>query len=146
MKIKYKTRPIDFTGCNPVIKDAIKQGLSIHCNVSREMSPEKEKAYISYYDIASKRYVDTNGRAWDYAEPIPKKQKVKSAQEIFKWLAENDFEIKMVPGMVSWHPPKGSGYMHCFTQPMLEYCGKEPCFSYEYIPEWLEDDENEDNA
>lgn len=71
---KYNTKPIDFTGCHPVIAEALKRGEAIECRV-RDIGSlkEKRKQYITGY--TAKSYITPRGITWDYAEPIARKVK-----------------------------------------------------------------------
>ena len=81
---KYNTKPIDFTGCLPVIAEALKQGLMIECEVWDGDS--KEKAMVRDFFVGRTcRYRGANDgfpdrvvgeRFWQHATPIPKKRKV----------------------------------------------------------------------
>ena len=78
---KYDTKPIDFTGCHPVIAEALKRGEAIECLVWD--TPEKRPtgcraAWISHYKTNTFfRYGTTNNSEYRYAEPIPIKVKIK---------------------------------------------------------------------
>jgi hypothetical protein len=68
---KYNTRPIDFTGCHPVIAEALKRGEAIKCKVWDDGHPREETRYVvSYWP---KTYISEGLVVWDRAEPIPRK-------------------------------------------------------------------------
>lgn len=68
---KYNTRPIDFTGCHPVIAEALKRGEAIVCKVWDDGHPREEVRYVvSYWH---KTYISEGIVEWDHAEPIPTK-------------------------------------------------------------------------
>ena len=70
---KYNTRPIDFTGCHPVIAEAMKRGEAIKCRVWDDGHPGEEVRYVvSYWH---KIYVSEGIVEWDHAEPIPRKDR-----------------------------------------------------------------------
>ena len=70
---KYNTKPIDFTGCHPVIAEALKRGEAIECLVWDDGHPREEVRYVvSYW---SKTYVSEGIVVWDRAEPISRKIK-----------------------------------------------------------------------
>lgn len=75
---KYKTKPIDFTGCHPVIAEALKRGESIKCWVWDGVREYQATGTVSGY-CASNKYpyrLDESGvSAWKHAEPIPVKIK-----------------------------------------------------------------------
>ena len=77
---KYTTKPIDFTGCHPVIAEALKRGEVIECwtQVCKESSHQVRKKWVcSYSKEGSHPYITTEGLGWLYAEPIPVKVKIK---------------------------------------------------------------------
>ena len=68
---KYTTKPIDFTGCHPVIAEALKRGEAIKCKVWNDGHPREETRYVvSYWP---KTYISEGVVVWDRAEPIPRK-------------------------------------------------------------------------
>ena len=71
---KYKTKPIDFTGCHPVIAEHLKRGESIECRVwDSGREHDKGKGYVTGYELGI--YITSDGLDWDRAEPIPLKAK-----------------------------------------------------------------------
>ena len=70
---KYITKPIDFTGCHPVIAEALERGEMIKCKVRDDRYLNEEVRYVVSY--LSKRYVSEGVVGWDHAEPIPLKVK-----------------------------------------------------------------------
>ena len=72
---KHTTKPIDFTGCHPVIAEALKRGEAIECWVWYDINTDKKIRYVVGY--WSKTYVSEGIVEWDYAEPIPIKAKIK---------------------------------------------------------------------
>ena len=70
---KYNTKPIDFTGCHPVIAEALKRGEAIECFVWDEEGESKVKAWVYGYvpDTAYKYKIIEGGYAC--AVPIPSK-------------------------------------------------------------------------
>ena len=70
---KYNTKPIDYTGCHPVIAEALKRGETIKCKVWDDGHPGEEVRHVvSYW---SKIYVSEGIVEWDRAKPIPIKVK-----------------------------------------------------------------------
>ena len=71
--MKYTTKPIDFTGCHPVIAEHLKRGEAIECFVWDEEGESKVKAWVYGYvpDTAYKYKIKEGGYAC--AEPIPHK-------------------------------------------------------------------------
>ena len=68
---KYTTKPIDLTGCHPVIAEALKRGEAIKCKVWNDGHPREETRYVAGY--WPKTYISEGVVAWDRAEPIPRK-------------------------------------------------------------------------
>ena len=70
---KYNTRPIDFTGCHPVIAEHLKRGEAIVCKVWDDGHPREEvRCVVGYW---SKTYISEGIVERDHAEPIPIKVK-----------------------------------------------------------------------
>ena len=75
---KYNTRPIDFTGCHPVIAEALKRGEAIECRVWNGLSGESQTGYVIGFSASNlHRYrCDNEGvSVHRHAEPIPLKVK-----------------------------------------------------------------------
>ena len=68
---KYTTKPIDFTGCHPVIAEHLKRGEAIVCKVWDDGHPREEVRYVVSYWF--KTYISEGIVEWDHAEPIPSK-------------------------------------------------------------------------
>ena len=77
--MKYNTKPIDFTGCHPVIAEHLKRMEAIECRVWDDNNPEGgRKQFVCQYMGSSKypyTYTTDSGAYWMYAEPIPIKVK-----------------------------------------------------------------------
>ena len=73
---KYTTKPIDFTGCHPVIAEALKRGEAIECKVWDTYRDVKREVWICQYKGGSGfPYRSESDTPWKYAEPIPRKVK-----------------------------------------------------------------------
>ena len=75
---KYNTKPIDFTGCHPVIAEALKRGEAIECRVWSDLSGESQTGYVIGFSASNlHRYrCDNEGvSVHRHAEPIPLKVK-----------------------------------------------------------------------
>ena len=71
---KYTTKPIDYTGCHPVIAEALKRGEVIECRVWDNKGDVKKKVWIyQYNDHSDFPYRSETDTPWKYAEPIPRK-------------------------------------------------------------------------
>ena len=73
---KYNTRAIDFTGCHPVIAEALKRGEAIECWVwdGNRVETQMTDFVISYIQTRDFQY-RTAGSFYKNAEPIPLKVK-----------------------------------------------------------------------
>ena len=73
---KYNTRPIDFTGCHPVIAEHLKRGEEIECRAWDNKGAVKKEMWICRYkSSAGLPYRSETDTPWKYAEPIPLKVK-----------------------------------------------------------------------
>ena len=75
---KYNTRPIDFTGCHPVIAEHLKRGEEIRCWAWDQDCAEKPSSchlvwMARYWQAADHPYRTAAGTFFRYAEPIPLK-------------------------------------------------------------------------
>ena len=107
---KYNTKPIDFTGCHPVIAEALKRGEAIECEVwdFREKPPAYDcgMAWIdSYHHGASHPYADTYDTLWKHAEPIPlKTRRIMPPERAIPVLIANGWEYNKEGALVG-DPP-----------------------------------------
>jgi len=90
----YETEPIDYTGCHPVIAEALKQNKSIRCKVF--LAAQKYTASVIAYNL-NKRcpYVSENGCLYQSAKPIKRlktETRVKGPVECMQWLVDNGFK------------------------------------------------------
>lgn len=70
---KYNTKPIDYTGCHPVIAEHLKRGEAIKCNVWDNYR-DHEVVWVCLYEMGAKYpYRNITGTGWKDAEPIPLK-------------------------------------------------------------------------
>jgi hypothetical protein len=123
------TKPIDFTGCNPVIAENLKKGLATKCQV-KNCTEIYVAGYVEGY------YMDEGGHLWSShtVKPIlPKKIYVKKASEIMKLLEGNGAVFDP-----TWNSWSGINQVH-FTVGMLRYCGKEVPNEYVWHPDFLEE-------
>ena len=69
--MKYNTRPIDFTGCHPVIAEALKRGEEIECRVWDCKGDVKREVWICRYKGRSDLpYRSETEMPWKHAKPI----------------------------------------------------------------------------
>ena len=71
---KYNTKPIDFTGCHPVIAEHLKRGEMIECRVWSDKEYHKNKFVFRYRAGLTCPY-ETDDWFYEHAEPIPIKVK-----------------------------------------------------------------------
>ena len=72
--MKYNTKPIDFTGCHPVIAEALKRGEAIECRVWDHKSHEPRVGMVVGFAANNEypyRRDNVAGSIYRYAEPIP---------------------------------------------------------------------------
>ena len=68
---KYTTKPIDYTGCHPVIAEHLKRGEAIKCKVWDDYR-DHEVVWVYLYEMGAKYpYRNITGTGWKDAEPIP---------------------------------------------------------------------------
>ena len=77
---KYHTRPIDFTGCHPVIAEHLKRSEEIMCWAWDTDCAEKPRVchevwIVRYWQAAAYPYRTAADSFFRYAEPIPLKVK-----------------------------------------------------------------------
>ena len=77
---KYNTRPIDFTGCHPVIAEHLKRSEEIRCWAWDQDCAEKPNSchevwIVRYWQAADYPYRTATDAFFRYAEPIPRKVK-----------------------------------------------------------------------
>lgn len=94
---RYKTRPIDYTGCNPVIAEHLKKSKDIECKVWDVKSENSNKGFVVGYMSSSnyKYLVDFGDGDMDtmrHAEPIPTMNRFRKASWIIKWLEDNGWK------------------------------------------------------
>ena len=70
---KYTTKPIDFTGCHPVIAEHLKRGEAIECFVRDSPARGHKRCLVFAYWNEQKYPYRTGTEAFRYAEPIPRK-------------------------------------------------------------------------
>ena len=72
---KYTTKPIDLTGCHPVIAEHLKRGEVIKCLVWDNKGDVKREVWICRYKGRSDfPYLSETEMPWKHAKPIPRKQ------------------------------------------------------------------------
>lgn len=137
MKQKYTTKPIDYTGCDPIIAEHLKQGLAILCRDSYDY----EAFVVGYCKGNYHPYIAEDETYYETATPIKTKTKIKKKfvkkfSEIVKWFEERNavfYDDGCIGGVdPGWDPG------------MIHSCNKEPDLIYTWHPDWLEEREVED--
>ena len=139
--MKYNTRPIDFTGCHPVIAEALKRGEAIECRVWNDLSGESQTGYVIGFSASNlhKYRCDNEGvSVHRHAEPIPiKAKRIMPPERAIPVLIENGYAFDKLWTL--------RGEPHFIVPQMFEKMGKPlednswkwpPC-----IIEEVEDDE-----
>ena len=74
--MKYNTKPIDFTGCHPVIAEHLKRGEAIECFVwDNPLYVDKRRLFVHFYNITAPCKYITEKNPYRYATPIARKTK-----------------------------------------------------------------------
>jgi hypothetical protein len=95
----YTTKDIDFTGCNPVIAEALKQNKSILCEVGDEimhLTQTKQCNIVSYRKDNEYPYVTIHHNGYKYAKPIKKTKtelRVKGPVSVMQYLIDNGYVV-----------------------------------------------------
>lgn len=97
----YDTKPINYEGCNSVIADHLKQGLSILCEVWDEPSTKRTRHVIAYSSKAYYKYF-TETSVYTYAVPVEIKQrKLIPPERAIPILIENGYTFEENGGMIN---------------------------------------------
>lgn len=131
----YITEPIDYTGCHPVIAEALKALRAIECYVwDANVADRRTRTVYAYDSTCGLPYRTSNFGPYRNAEPIPKKKtetRVKSAPEIMQWLVDNKYRVD---SSGFW-----CGRSFNFVPEMWQFCGKPPSDEFSWHKEWLEE-------
>lgn len=93
----YDTKPMDFTGCDPVIEQALKNNLMIKCRTEEIVG-----RYIVMYDAEDGTYRSDEGVWFNYARPIPKvRRRVMPAAKAIDTLLKHGYAFDSVGNLVS---------------------------------------------
>jgi hypothetical protein len=95
---EYTIKDIDYTGCNPVIAEALKQNKSILCEVRDEImhTQTKQCNIVSYREGKPFPYITTCQCVYKYAEPIKKTKtelRVKGPVSVMQYLIDNGYVV-----------------------------------------------------
>jgi hypothetical protein len=130
---KYKTKPIDYTGCNSIIAEHLKRGEQVECEVSGIKTTEQ---YVSSYHLSSKDIpvygTEKSESYYTKAEPIAYTQYVKKASTIVEWLEDNGYTVDK---QGNWNSEDNID----FAYNMFVHCGRADYDDdFEWLDEWLE--------
>jgi len=120
----YKTKPIDYTGCNETIADHLRRGLAIECRVGSSTS-----TFVVAF-TGSKTgfpYVSENGHQWDRAEPIQyvETKTLKQPVELMQALVDGGWKVSDKTG--NWRHDSMPNFPIAFWM----YCGRKMPETYE---------------
>ena len=133
--MKYKTKPIDFTGCHPVIADHLRRGLSIECRVWEYEKGEIVKKFIcGHNQNDAYAYLTDDGLIYPYAEPVEPQLRVKNPVDLMKALVAGGWKVR---SNGFWVECTGKS---AFVPEMWQHCGRNvEDNDYDWDPEWLEE-------
>lgn len=117
---KYNTKPIDYTGCHPVIAEHLKRGEMIECRVwngDKEYPESKFVKFVIRYYAGSKYPYETYNDVYRHAEPIP--IKVKRIMP-----PERAIPVLIAEGWVFGDSGDMVGHGNCVVTPMFKLMGK----------------------
>jgi len=118
--IKYKTKPIDYTNCHPVIAEHLKRGESILCRVWDQVDTEDSlDVYVCGFKHLSMYPYCTDCEGYIHAEPIEIKRVVLDQVRLMQVLTEEGY----VPTEENCF--KSLKHEILFLYKMWQYCGKE---------------------
>lgn len=102
---KYKTKPIDYTGCHPVIAEALKRGESIECRVWKSNKGCHENRFVIRYNAGDTCPYETSDWFYKNAEPIPiKTRRIMPPERAIPVLIANGWEYNKEGALVG-DPP-----------------------------------------
>ena len=114
---KYTTKPIDFTGCHPVIAEALKRGEAIECFVHDSPTATGKRRWVHAYWGGGKYPYRTIEESFCYAEPIPLKVKrIMPPERAIPTLIENGCRFDNRGAL--------NGGTYCVVPQMFEKMGK----------------------
>ena len=139
---KYNTRPVNFTGCHPVIAEHLKRGEEIKCGAWDNKDAAKKEIWVCRYKSSTRLpYRSETDTPWKYAEPIPlKTRRIMPPERAIPMLiaegwAFNDHGDLVCPGEII----PAISFRHLGTN--LDLVGISASFWPPCIIEEMEDDE-----
>ena len=101
---KYNTKPVDYTGCHPVIAGALKRGEEIECFVHDSPVRGHMKSWVVAYLSGNTYPYKTKEEVFRYAEPIPLKTRIMPPEKAIPVLIANGWEYNK-DGVLVGDPP-----------------------------------------
>ena len=139
---KYNTRPIDCTGCHPVIAEALKRSEAIECRVwdNNDVYVKRKVCICRYKGSSDLPYRSETDTPWKHAEPIPlKTRRIMPPERAIPVLIANGYEFD-TSGEIVGQWPNILPVMLPFMGRVLD--GEAVCFNWPpCIIEEVEDDE-----
>ena len=122
---KYNTRPIDFTGCHPVIAEALKRGEAIECWVWSNNAPSKKRAIglVTGYEVDGEYpyRIATNVNSV-HAEPITiKAKRIMPPERAIPVLIAEGWEFNEYGDLVCPGEVIPASAFRCFGRPYDDY-------------------------
>ena len=141
---KYTTKPIDFTGCHPVIAEHLKRGEAVECLVWDGQHGNKVVGLVVGYCASNKyqyRCDDVGISAWMCAEPIPRKtRRIMPPERAIRVLIAGGWVFSTDGRLVGPEQTIIQSMFHCMGKPVddpsVSHWSWPPC-----IIEEVEDDE-----
>lgn len=114
---KYNTRPIDFTGCHPVIAEHLKRGEAIECFVWDREEGLTIKAWVCGYASDTTYKYRTIKEAFRHAGPIPiRVKRIMPPERAIPVLIAEGWRFDSRGALI--------GEMYCVVPQMFEKMGK----------------------
>ncbi len=126
----YTTKPIDYTGCNEVIRNFLEQGQAVKCRVWDDDPEDTSLEWIIGYSEKSNYKYISQSMAFKHAIPV-KAPVVKSAVELMKQLFYDEYTVNKNG---DWTSTRGG---LTFNASMWQYCSRVPNQEWNWEPQWL---------
>jgi hypothetical protein len=134
--MKYNVIDINYTGCDPIIAEYLKNGKAIKCRCHEGSSFMSGERWVIGYHTYENCYLTDCGY-FRFAVPIEKKErKAKTFVEIAKWLDDNNYVCN---GKGEWEwISNDHKKMPIYPMYLFCYCGREIPDGVFFPEEWLE--------
>ena len=122
---KYNTRPIDYTGCHPVIAEHLKRGEAIECFVGDFENLDKaHRCFVIGFACSEKYKYTTEGHEhrYVYAEPVPLKTRhIMPPERAIRVLIAEGWEFNEYGDLVCPGEVIPASAFRCFGRPYDDY-------------------------